>query len=478
LNMKDFVPAVTFPRDEWHAEHGLWAKRAVPLEEADGGEEDDGADGTPGPASGGRGPDQVAPEDGLLRAMPPRIDFGSITTGSRTISLPVMIRSAHTRPLCLMRFALLLNSTDVGNGTLEVGLEFPNEDRIRSANTRAGQGRKWDGRSTQLEFPHEVVLPPSTADGHFVYTFTVWCKFTTDSAEDVAESVFGGSLIVRATDDWHLSYEEWSSRLILDGGEGGAGRSGKDPGRASIEVPFSGHILPGSLGSPTEALLFPTNPHVLPPEERARVSPSPKARHYDRRLELTNNFGVEMNILDMRIVDASGDDGYCGERFAVRGATPSGGAGGALAAGPGEGWPDLSIRYWFKDEVDFGVPGATSAAAVSRKCVLSITTDLAGRQSLPLLVYSGEVMVDLERTDGGTHTVHCVVTKKRGDESPVISKSGMPCMHDWVANTDEGRVLKQAIGRVFKGRSTALRGKKCPSHSGNQVDAYFKSFTR
>eukprot|EP00578_Thalassiosira_sp_NH16_P002001 CAMPEP_0181130624 /NCGR_PEP_ID=MMETSP1071-20121207/29969_1 /TAXON_ID=35127 /ORGANISM="Thalassiosira sp., Strain NH16" /LENGTH=2952 /DNA_ID=CAMNT_0023216719 /DNA_START=277 /DNA_END=9135 /DNA_ORIENTATION=- len=440
--------------------------------------------------------DQNIIQTSLLKANPSQIKFGSVSTGLRTIRVPLTLSNIHqTKPLRVMRISVamsMLSDNGAGNVTnisgenlwMEIGVDFPdgtsmtllstdgNSSSGDDARNRCDDGcndrdttRQSKGKNSKEKetfiFSQDIVLPPGDfVSGHYEYPIQVWCRFNAASPEGNSETgggnhkAFGagmetenilqlarfytGTIVFRASEDLMLTYRDWEHQFLSQhSAEGWRRGLSEIPDLYVLEVPFSGSVLPGNLGSPTESLLFPTHFFALPKEERVKIimqqksSPDSKIpEHYERHLDITNNFAVPLAIVGMKILDSNGDDDFCKQRFStvIQSFPP--------VAEPGEKWRTLSVRYHFHNDDDHFYGG-------DRKCILSIETDRAGKQSLPLIIYTGELIIDMEQPEGGQLTVRCLVTKNDG--TTVVSKSGMPCMNDWITATREGKALKKAI---------------------------------
>lgn len=440
----------------------------------------------------------------LIKATPPYINFGSITTASR-IRIPIQLKNYHSKPLRVMRISIAMSLvsdnghgkiTDISNETsgMEIGVEFYDGTVPTLLNDRNESSSK---TSEAFVFSQEMVLPPDNPNMFdFFHPIYVWCRFNTNisSAEDIEARFYTGSILIHATEGGtDVPYQEWERQLILD--HSTSASSSEISEHYLLQIPFTGSVLPGHLGGPSESPLFPTYFNILPVEERMKIMKDQSASigsdvptYYDRILDISNNFDAAISILDMKIMDLipSSTDDFCTNRFTL---DPMVGEGGLvpLTAQSGKRWNGLIIRYHFMnktDHLDVGV----------KKCILSLDTDLAGKQLLPLIVYSGEVIVDVERPSDSSENagqppqlaeIGCMVTQENGET--IISSSGMPCMKDWLLNTKEGIVLSKALEDWYTTLTSPFRShRKCEkaiissssddcSHLNAPVDYYFRS---
>lgn len=460
----------------------------------------------------------------LIKANPATINFGSITTGSRTIRIPIQLKNYHSKPLRIMRISIAMslvsdngdgNVTDISNESsgMEIGVEFFDGVHPTPLTNNGSSSLSFFNTSQTFLFSQEIVLPPMNPNKFdFLYPLHVWCRFNADStlADDIEARFYSGSILIHATESGRdVPYRVWEQQLLLD--HSTSSSSTEISNQYLLQIPFTGSVLPGNLGCPTESLLFPAYFSVLPPEERIKImKDQPTAvgnevpRYYDRTLDITNNFDVPITIIGMKIVDSTGaanvvnseDQNFCSSRFTFD--SMSGGGQDPLTAQSGKKWKGLSIRYhFFNDNEQYFLHANT----IVKKCVLSLETNRAGKQSLPLVIYNGEVIVEIERpsdlsgNDGQppeftVSAMGCLVTKPDGQKS--LSRSGMPCMKDWLKTTKEGVVLNKALAdwhaslssneRQHSGLRKSSSFKKCAnavlsgySDANDPVNSYFRS---
>ena len=423
-----------------------------------------------------------------ISASPSHVNFGSITTGSRMIRIPVKLVNLHTENLKIMRVSVVLSTnSENGDGNItdiykeshrmEIGVDLSGDGSSPALAPGGHSNPIFPTKTTfstneQYFVPGYIVLPGTNMGYTAEYTMYVWCKFVASPDETVLPRFYSGKVLIQATEDIYVQYPEWQKQLLLEHSSFSSRRTPEVP--YVLEIPFEGSVLPGNLGSPTEALLFPTHFLVLPLEERMKIMQRSSGKipgYYDRELEITNNFAVPISIMSMQVLESTGDD-FCKSRFSTPDFNKDGGA--FQIAKNGEKWKGLSVRYHFDNDEE----SSTGNGVTVRKCILSLETDRAGKQSLPLIIYSGEIVVDIERTDGTGQplTVHCLVTRKDG--STMASRSGMPCMKDWMENTPEGEVLEKAIQKQTKptgrlGVWKTSRKKNCRIAEQSPVNSYF-----
>lgn len=411
----------------------------------------------------------------FLTPIPEKIDFGTITTGSRLIRIPLNLTNRHTDALRVMRISIIMNTTLDSSGAdamgrsnktnvVEIGVDFSDGSKMMQAT---------DGYRDRYIFSRDFVFPPSNPES----PLHVWCRFNASSIENTNERFYSGSILIRTSEinAASFSYHNWEKQVLrrLSLGRTGGGSSIKSSPYV-LEIPFQGYLLLGNLGSRSESLLFPTRFSNLPVEERDRTSNGTNWKipnHFDRKLEITNNFAVPITLTGISILDSHGghgEMGFCRARFSLNSdALPS------LRAESAETWKDLYLRYHFIDD-DY-----SDGINVVRKCILSLSTDRAGKQSLPLIIYSGELFVDVERYDQeGKLPVYCGFIKEDG--TTISSRSGIPCMKNWIEKSIEGAILQKTLfhkqqRHMKKGKSENYF-RKCTTKSDfDPIDCYFRS---
>ena len=418
----------------------------------------------------------------LIQATPPIINFGSITTGSRNIRIPIQLKNYHSKSLRVMRISVSMslisdngngNVTDISNenSSMEIGVDFQDGAAPTLLNIKIPPLNSTPSIATNsisYLFSQEIVLPPIDPNEFgFLYPLYVWCRFNTNASsnEEMEARFYTGSILIHATESGiDVPYLEWERQLLLD--HSTTASSTEISKQYLLQIPFSGSVLPGNLESRTESLLFPTFFYVLPTEERAKIMKDQHTTaggnndvptYYDRTLDITNNFDVDITITGMKIVDVDqhvepGYEDFCSKRFTFDSTPPV-----PLTAHSGKKWKGLFIRYHFMNEQDDLFAGLLGEGTI-KKCILSLDTDRAGRQSFPLLVYSGEVLVDIERTGDPmwsgsgveenplpllSDTNQCSITSVGG--SVVLSHRRMSCIKSWLKHTKEGAVLGKAV---------------------------------
>ncbi|KAL7554978.1 hypothetical protein ACHAWF_018551 [Thalassiosira exigua] len=441
------------------------------------------------------GENEASDLSAAMMASPMRINFGSITTGSRTVRIPLKVSSRHHRQLRLMRISVATSTlSDDGNGNvtdisgetrrMEIGVEFNGSQMPPFHSTGDGTYGK------EVYLLNELVFPGYNPDAdNYEATFHVWCKFNASPGDTIRPRFYTGSILVQASEDILGSYPEWEEKVLLEhssellshrgvgGGGGGGGRSSgsneirPSSARFTLEIPFAGSVLPGNLGSQSEGLMFPTHFSSLSASERVTVLKATGGKtsaQYDRKIDVTNNFAVPITVVGMSILDSSNSDDFCQQRFSTE-VFDKAGAPVTIPASTGDDsrgmqGREIILRYRFVSDEEYAWGGP-----MVRKCILALETDRAGRQSLPLIVYNGELMVDLDSPDVGTQTVHCLV--KRPDRpGATVSRSGMPCLAEWAANTVEGQVL---ASHVTKRATCNKRRREDPL-----VQGYFRNMVR
>ncbi|KAL3815945.1 hypothetical protein ACHAXA_000001 [Cyclostephanos tholiformis] len=429
----------------------------------------------------------------FITVTPEKINFGSITTGSRTKRILVKLTNHHNISLSIMRISVAINVfPDPGDGNLtnisseghkiEVGVDFLDGSPIMLSGNRDDNIEKNDGvdgstpRKQSFVFSREWILPPDT---DFDFPLTVWCRLIPYPGETKHAQFYSGSILIRTSEANGIPYFDWERQFLIDSTLGG----GQSSPQYLLDIPFEGSILPGNIGSPTESLIFPTRFLALPVDQRVKIIQENNGEiphFFDRYLDISNNFAVPISIVGLRVLGSSnGGHDFCKSRFMfdeeavglyVDGHLPS-------TAASGKKWKGILIRYQFLNDDDFG-------GFMVKKCTLSLQTDRAGKQSLPLIMYSGELVVQIERPDHeGEVSVNCMVTKKDG--SRIVARSGMPCMNDWMRAFPEGNILQKAIlknqlSAVARQQNSKGKNRKS-SHNcttairSDPVESYFRS---
>jgi hypothetical protein len=424
----------------------------------------------------------------FIKATPERINFGSITTGSRTKRIPIKLNNHHTSSLTIMRISVamsLFSDCDDGNVTdrMEVGVDFVDGSPLKLSGNGDDSSHINDGgdsrtpRKESFVFSQEWILPPDT---DFGFPLTAWCRFIPYPGETIYARFYSGSILIRISEAISSPYFDWERQFLIDSSSGG----GLSSPQYVLEIPFEGSVLTGNIGSPTESLTFPTHFFALPVDQRVKIMQENNGKtpeFFDRYLDITNNFAVPISIVGLRVLGSSnGDDhDFCKSRFMFdKEALGSYVDGRPLpTAASGKKWKGILIRYQFLNNDDFG-------GFMVKKCTLSLQTDRAGKQSLPLIIYSGELVVHVERPDQEDDmSVNCFVTKEDG--LTIVTRSGMPCINDWIADFPEGGVLRKAILKrqlsvVANQQSTNGKYRKsshnCTAAIGSDpVESYFHS---
>lgn len=388
----------------------------------------------------------------VMVAVPSTLNFGIITTGSRMIRVPVNLVNTHKRAIRIMRISVSIkmtledsNATATDSHKLDIGVDF-----------LGGQMNQISGDSVHgiYEFPHEIVIPPEVS---YKFPINVWCRFSASRGQVILPRVYTGAVVLRVTDNVSVTYYDWEPSVILNDA---------DWSSFVTEIPFKGAILPGNFGISTESLLYPTHFSMLSAEERTKIKQrdnGKKPEYFDRELEITNNFAVPISIINMEISDTSERE-FCHKHFSIPLFSKRRDNVGQRAEKEGS-WRGLAIRFTFLEGEVLGI--------TPKKCILTLETDRVGKQSLPLIVYSGELLAEWEVPEGGLIIASDCVVSTNGT---AVSSLGMKCVKKWMHTTVEGRVLHDAImDRQSKEKSTT-KSRACSARSSDDpVESYFLS---
>ena len=386
---------------------------------------------------------------------PSSIRFGIITSGSRMSRVPINIINHFGRPIRVIRVSVAMktvlergvNMTDILNEThrFDVGVDFAGR-QITHTSTNKEEGKE------TYELSEDIVIPPNSL---FKYPITVRCRFSPFRDQPVLPRSYTGSVIIWVTENMDITYREWERQLIVD----------RSLGRPYMtEIPFEAAILPGNFEISTDTLLYPTHFSMLSKEEQSKIKQPLNGKspdYFDRDLNITNNFSVPVSILNIKISDAGKDGKFCQKHFS----TP-------LFDKRRDGdWPTaetekslkgVSVRFTFQSDDNIG--------PLPKKCILSLETDRVGRQNLPLIIYSGEVVAEMEVHDGVLLKADCLKSKN-GTRSSVL---GMPCVYDWIENTIEGDTLRGAIYDFQYSRRKERTWPRACMTKKDPIEAYFR----
>eukprot|EP00986_Skeletonema_menzelii_P003279 scaffold981_cov144-Skeletonema_menzelii.AAC.11 len=392
----------------------------------------------------------------VLKIIPAEIDFGIITSGSRIVGTPIQIANPTNVPLRVMRLTVVMktvvekgvNITELSNEPhrLEIGFsypDFPPNWGISSDLTKSTSGRE------DFVYAYEILIP---ARNIVLNALNIWCKFTATPGATIFPRSYEGSIIFRATEERDGDYHNWEEQFL---------RFGKDAEGANYatKLDFKGSILPGAFGIPPESLMFPIHSSMLPAmSKHAKINSvltDNQENYYDRDLEVMNNFGVPISIKAMHLHEPTTD--FCRNHFSI----PSFEKGKDMSdnwktAAEGEKWKGLTVRYHIHNDENFGY--------FPQQCVLTFETDKVGNQSLPLVVYTGSLMAEIERPDSSRAFPTCFQDGEM---------SGMVCANQWSALSPEGSVLRNAFRDMRRGRDSWPR----PCGPMKSLENYFCSLT-
>ena len=389
--------------------------------------------------------------DSALRVEPSEIEFSTITSGSRIVGLPIHLANPTNSSLRIMRVSVMMktiieesvNITDNGPNALEVGIaypDFPPGMGFASLSMNSTPGRE------DLVFSSDIIIPMRNKIQN---SLNVWCKFNSMLGETISPRSYEGSIIFYVANSTTGSYENWQEELL---------RFGKESGGMSYvtKVDFKGSILPGAFGIAPDSLMFPTHSSMLPAMSKYSNITSTLAKdeeYYERDLEVKNNFGVPITITGMDLHEPTTE--FCRNRFS----TPAFGkefrGGDWQTAMEGDKWKGLAVRYRIHDDINLG--------PYPQRCIMTFQTDKVGNQSLPLAVYSGSLIAEVERPDSYRAIPNCFENGKNDETS---------CINEWSRTTPEGSAVRNAVRDMHKKRDSWPRS--CSSK--RSVEHYFRSF--
>ena len=380
----------------------------------------------------------------LLTAIPARIDFGRITTETQMKQFTIKVHNHHTYlPLRLMRISVAGNLFNSSDDSIEVGIDSFHGIPITTS-------------------PMEWILPPNTDSDLRVY-----CRYNPDSSGIMSAQFVTGNIVIRTSEDFYIPYSGWEKNFLLD-----LTTLGNDQLQYALEIPFEVSVLPGNIGVNTELMKFPSHFSQLAVDVQENIilkNNNKLPEYIDRYLDIRNNFAVPVTITGLRVLGSTNnydDAEFCSNRFVILSmGTPNTAAGGMI-------WKGVLIRYRF-------LPDSHSEAFMIKKCVLSLKTDRAGEQTLPLIIYSGIIVVHTERANLDSRlSVNCCLTTLN-DGSRVVAQSGMPCLHDWIKSSNNefsGNMVNGIMKKRLLGLATQQIVKGSATHqSKDPVESYFNS---
>ena len=394
---------------------------------------------------------EYVPDSPVLKVEPNQVDFGIITSGSRIVKVPIHFANPTNDFIRMIRMSVVMktvveegvNITELANEPhrLEIGLgyaDFSSTWGLETMSKNSTTDRE------DLHFLYEIMIP---AHSQLQNALHIWCKFSA-TGEKILSRSYEGSIIFRVTHSKEGSSEKWEKEFVRFGKE-------SEGATYATKVDFKGSIVPGSLGISPESLMFPTHYSMLSALTKLPNVTSVVGRsreYYDRSLEVINNFALPISITSMHLHESVSD--ICRNRFSV----PTFGkdtSGNWPIAAEGEHWNGLWVRYHFQS-------GDENFGNNPIQCILTFETDKVGKQFVPLVIYSGNLIGEIEGSDNSLVTPTCF---EGGD------KSGLPCIKEWMETTTEGGVLRSALRDMHRGRDSWPQ----PCSSKRSLESYFRS---
>eukprot|EP00804_Cyclotella_cryptica_P011397 CCRYP_016060-RA/>CCRYP_016060-RA protein AED:0.17 eAED:0.17 QI:126/1/1/1/1/1/4/2069/2789 len=369
----------------------------------------------------------------VLLAQPTSINFGVITTGTRAMRVPVSLTNASPKALYVMQISVTIQMT-MEDGVASL-LEDPHDFSV-GVDFMGGHMIPLSQNGSTYEFPHDIFISPGTS---FQYPINVWCKFFVSRGHLVSPRSYIGSIVIRTTQSNEpvQRYEDWKQNTLLN-----------DPWSQKFVtvVPFQVSVIPGNFRISTDSLLFPSHQSMLSSEELSAVKRHNKMEipdYFDRVLEVANNFVVPIAISNMEISN-SRDYGLCNSVFSIPKPDSS----------SGSTWQRADSNQIWKFPIRFTFTGFLRAIRFPTKCILTLETDRVGKQSLPLIIHSGELIAEVQNEEGGVLNNECVIATKDN----LVKERGLACFYDWMENKSEGRVFRDAIKDIER----AMKARSCP----------------
>ena len=360
----------------------------------------------------------------FLVTEPSYINFGVITTSSRSIHVPINLANRSPFSLLLMRISVSVHmQTDDGvfpveddHHNLEVGLDFAGV-QIMPLNRNGSMN----------EFPHDVVFAPGMI---YEYPINVWCKFTILPGHVVTPRSYHGSIVIRskifdknATENLSI---EWTQDTLL-----------ADPlsQKSVTTIPFHVTVLPGNFRISTNSLLFPSHYSMFPLEEFSSIKWHKKntPNYVDRLLNVTNNFAVPVTIKNLEISN-SHEYGHCNSIFSIPNPDLSWDT----------NWQEVERNSSWKVPIRFTFHAHLKSIRLPKKCILTLETDRVGKQSLPLIIHSGKLIAEVQSEDNDVRNDVCG-TPSNGTFS---QGKGVACLQNWVKTNAEGQVFRDALKAI------------------------------
>lgn len=363
--------------------------------------------------------------DAFLLAQPSSINFGVITSGSRAIRIPINLANTSPFVLTVMRISVSMRMiTDEGfvplesdHHDLKVGIEFEGCHMI-----------PLHQNGSLYEFPHTMMLLPTTA---YHYPISVWCRFIVSPDHALTPRKYVGSIVIRSKANLSpfMSYDDWTQESLLDN---------PISHRSVTAVPFQVSVIPGNFRISTDSLLFPSHYTMLPPEELSESKRRNKKKvpdYVDRLLEVTNNFMVPITITSMEISNSL-EYSLCNSIFSIIPPTDS----------LDDPWQTAQTNQTWRIPIRFTFSSYLKYIKVSRKCILSLETDLVGKQSLPLIIHSGELLAEVQNGDGGMQGNECVITTN----GTLSRDKGLACLSNWIETKKDGQFFSTVMKELKK----------------------------
>jgi len=312
------------------------------------------------------------------------IDFGVLTSTSDKKVQDISITNHGTVPLHLMRAKI----------TTDFGPQYSHQNQ--GAHSRKADDFRLAVKAVIAIAEDEdsrVIQPGATVDE--IVTLSIFPNTDVPISESDLPLVYHGSAIIHAG-RVDQSYYDWKQMVV------------NDPASASsyiVEIAFTVRVIYGHIEFDIEDVYFPAKKENL--GNKKAVSESSRREKqlcddsFDRTLHFTNSFPAPLQLKRIRVQGETGSNlsflppDFCSEHFRIVQFGDGGDNSNRTSdevANFGQSWGGITLRYTYYTDAEHDF------FRDSKRCTLSLETDLAGEFDIPLWIFSGLVHVRPERT--------------------------------------------------------------------------------
>jgi len=380
------------------------------------------------------GPDEVSilgdpsrNEMKVMTASPSLVDFGMLNVPYEQASkVGINITNHSPMPLRLMR--------------VTIGIDVPTDPSLGKSSEYDGDDLNIAVEMGNTESLHggDVIIPPNggVADNALIISCS---SSPQDSASYVSDQPkqYKGTILIRGGNA-NEDFEEWRQNVR------------NNPTAAQhlvLEVPFTVKILHGSIDFELDQLHFPYWKHLGYDHELVSLEGDGKGKKrkrsspvfsMKRTLYFVNKFPINLSFRSIRIgnsTGASGNDDLC-QRFGISSFEDN--EASSNTARSGERWGGVTLQFIFGSEEEDGW-------IAPRVCPLVLETDKAGDFIIPLIVYSGQLSIEINRAGGRSVPVPCSTSSSPGTSESKEGSSWMDCANKWYSNSTDGKALRSVL---------------------------------